>query len=103
MLRYIICILITFLFSTLQINAQSYTKSSGEEIEIPYPQIPRVTAYEAYLKYKEGKAIIFHAGGMSYSGRHILGAFNLDVVDELRDERLQKFPKTGIEIFTYCY
>jgi hypothetical protein len=99
--KYVIYVFIIFLFLCGQINAQKQIQSS--EVEIPYPQIPRVSAYEAYLKYKEGKAIIFHAGGLHYNKRHILGAFNLDVSDELKDERLQKFPKVGIEIFTYCY
>jgi hypothetical protein len=101
MRRFVIYAFMIILFLPGQINAQNHIQTSDEEIL--YPQIPRVTAYEAYLKYKEGKAIIFHAGGLHYSKRHILGAFNLDVSDELKDERLQKFPKVGIEIFTYCY
>jgi len=99
--KYVIYAFVIFSFLAGQINAQNQTQSG--EVEIPYPQIPRVSAYEAYSKYKEGKAIIFHAGGLHYSKRHILGAFNLDVSDELKDERLKKFPKVGIEIFTYCY
>ena len=55
------------------------------------------------LNIKAGKAIIFHAGGENYSKRHILGAFNLDETVKNRDEMLEKFPKEGIEIFTYCY
>jgi len=101
MRRYPIFGFMLVLFLAGQINAQNQKQTSEEEVI--YPHIPRVTAYEAYLKYKEGKAIIFHAGGMHYSKRHILGAFNLDVSDELKDQRLQKFPKVGIEIFTYCY
>lgn len=98
---YVIYAFIIFLFFTGQINAQDQKQSS--DVERTYPHIPRVSAYEAYLEYKEGKAIIFHAGGMHYSKRHILGAFNMDVADELKDARLQKFPKEGIDIFTYCY
>jgi len=101
MRKYVIYAFIIFLFLCGQINAQNQIQSG--EVEIPYPYIPRVSAYEVYLKYKEGKAIIFHAGGLHYSKRHILGAFNMDVSDELKDERLKKFPKVGIEIFTYCY
>jgi hypothetical protein len=101
MWNYIIYPFIIFLFLCGQINAQKQIQSS--EVEVTYPQIPRVSAYEAYLKYKEGKAIILHGGGLHYNKRHILGAFNMDVSDELKDQRLQKFPKEGIEIFTYCY
>ena len=103
MRKYLINAFIIFLFLCGQINAQNQIQSGG--VEIPYPYIPRVSAYEVYLKYKEGKAIILHGGGLHYSKRHILGAFNMDVSDELKDERLQKFkfPKVGIEIFTYCY
>lgn len=101
MRKYVIYVFIIFLFLAGQINAQNQTQASGEGIT--YPEIPRVSAYEAYLKYKAGEAIIFHAGGMHYSKRHIIGAFNLDVEDELKDQRLKKFPKEGIEIFTYCY
>jgi len=90
---------IIFLLLTFQVNAQS-EKPLGER-KVAYPEIPRVSAYEAYLKYKEGKAIIFHGGGETYSGRHILGAYNLDVKDEVMDKILVKFPKEGIEIFTY--
>jgi len=101
MKKYVIYAFIIFLFLCSQISAQNKIQSG--EVEITHPHIPRVSAYEAYLKYKEGKAIIFHAGGMHYSKRHILVAFNLDVPEELMDERLKKFPKEGIEIFTYCY
>jgi predicted HAD superfamily hydrolase len=99
--NYVIYAFVIFLFLAGQISAQSQIRSI--EVERTYPQIPRVSAYEAYSKYKQGKAIIFHGGGIHYSKRHILGAFNLDVSDELKDERLQKFPKEGIEIFVYCY
>ena len=85
--------IILFLFA-VQINAQNQSK-------VDYPGVPRVSAYEAYVKYKDGKAIIFHGGGEHYSKRHIMGSFNLDVKN--RDEILARFPKEGIEIFTYCY
>jgi hypothetical protein len=96
--------IITFIilsFFVCQINAQNQIQTREEEV--PYPQVPRVSAYEVYTKYKAGKAIIFHAGGELYNRRHIVGAFNLDVPDESKDKILPKFPKEGIEIFTYCY
>ena len=81
------------LFLEAQVDAQNQN-------QVDYPWVPRVSAYEAYIKYKEGKAIILHGGGEAYNRRHILGAFNLD---KYNDQLLLKFPKKGIEIFTYCY
>ena len=68
--------------------------------QVDYAWIPRVSAFEAYGKYKDGKAIILHAGGEAYKLRHIVGAFNME---KYNDSILLKFPKKGIEIFTYCY
>lgn len=97
----ILFISIIFLFFAGPIYAQNQQQSI--ERKVAHPDIPRVSAYEAYLKYKEGKAIIFHGGGERYDRRHILGAYNLDVEDKTMDKILIKFPKEGIEIFTYCY
>jgi len=80
----------------VQVDAQHQSK-------VDYPEVPRVSAYEAYVKYKAGKALIFYGGGELYSRRHIVGSINLDVKDSERDKILPKFPKSGIEIFTYCY
>ena len=44
---------------------------------ISHPEVPRVSAYEAYAKFKAGKAIIIQAGGESYKKRHILGALEI--------------------------
>jgi len=83
----------------------TYPQNQPQSIErrVAHPEIPRVSAVEAYVKYKEGKAIIFHGGGELYNRRHILVAYNLDVEESLMDKILVKFPKQGIEIFTYCY
>ena len=101
MKNYILFISIIVLFFAVPIHAQNQQQSI--EKKVAYPEIPRVSAYEAYLKYKEGKAIIFHGGGDRFDRRHILGAFNLNVEDKLMDKILTKFPKEGMEIFTYCY
>lgn len=82
------------LFLAAQVDAQDQSQAD-------YPWVPRISAYEAYIKYKAGEAIIMHGGGELYSRRHIVGAFDLDKKD--RDKLLPKFPKEGIEIFTYCY
>ena len=99
MKKYILAFLTIFLFLPFQIWAQTLNQPPNDDAD--YPHVPRVSAYEAYVKYKAGKAIIFHAGGNAFSSRHILGAFNLDL--KPRDKILAKFPKQGIEIFTYCY
>lgn len=84
--------IILFLLA-VPIDAQEHKK-------VDYPWVPRVSAFEAYGKYKDGKAIILHAGGESYKGRHISGALNME---KYNDSILLKFPKGGMEIFTYCY
>jgi len=77
---------------------QSQTKTLYKD-DVDFPWVPRVSAYEAYVKYKEGKAIILHGGGEAFSRRHILGAFNYDV--KPREHLIKKLPRNGIEIFTY--
>jgi len=75
-----------------------------QEHKVDFPEVPRVSAYEAYLKYKEGKAIIVQAGGEDYRIRHIIGAFNVSQEAVFQGKTiLPNFPKKGIEIFTYCY
>lgn len=102
---YIVIILLIILFSYTETNAQnpSHQNSPKQTEEVNYPEIPRISAYEAYIKYKEGRVIIFHGGGEQYNKRHILGAFNLDVQDSMKDKILPRFPKEGMEIFVYCY
>ncbi len=68
-----------------------------------FPEVPRVSAYEAFVQYKAGKAILLFGGGDRYDRRHIMGSYNLDVESKLQDKIIPKFPKTGIAIFTYCY
>jgi hypothetical protein len=97
MKKYVLLSSLILLFLSGQINGQIKMPSKGK---VDYPDVPRVTAYEAYVKYKDGKATILHAGGEAYNKRHILGAFNLE---KYNDQSLSKFPKKGVEIFTYCY
>jgi len=99
------CILFTaiiLLVLAAEIGAQ--TQIPSEKRTPDYPELPRVSAYEAYLKYKDGKAIILQAGGENYAKRHILGAYNLGPEAGAKAHELfRKLPKRGIEIFTYCY
>jgi hypothetical protein len=104
MKKYMLIIFTIFLFSPFQIGAQTQNQSQREEVDFPW--VPRISAHEAYVKYKAGKAIILHAGGEKFSGRRILGAINLNHEELGKDVQLKilrKFPKEGIEIFTYCY
>lgn len=96
-----VILFVILMFFAMQLNAQN--KIQFKEDELDYPDVPRVLAYEAFVKYKAGKAIILHGGGEVYNRRHILGAINMDYKDEIKDKLLPKFPKDGIEIFTYCY
>jgi hypothetical protein len=97
----VLFISIIVLFFAVPIHAQNQQQSI--ERKVAYPEISRGSAYEAYTKYKEGKALIFHGGGQKFDRRHIIGAYNLDFEYEVMDKILVKFPKQGIEIFTYCY
>lgn len=88
--------MILFLLA-VQIDAQNQNP-------VDFPEVPRVSAHEAYVKYKAGEAIIVHAGGEAYNRRHIVGAFSVSQEGILKGEiKLPNFPKEGIEIFTYCY
>jgi hypothetical protein len=80
---------------------EEHRSSPNPQNAVDYPWVPRVSAYEAYVKYKAGKAIILHGGGQKYELRHIVGAYNMDF--KPRESALKKLPKKGIEIFTYCY
>jgi hypothetical protein len=100
-----ISFVILLLFSN-HIYAQNqlgqFKSQTGDTRE--HQEVPRISAYEAYQKYKAGKAYIIQAGGATFEKRHILGAFNVD--EELIKRgtiALPPFPRSGIELFTYCY
>ena len=101
MKKYVLFVSLILLFLAGQINGQIKIPSKGE---VDFPEVPRVSAYEAYLKYKEGKAIIVQCGGEAYDRRHIVGAFSVSPDSVYKGEiKLPNFPTEGIEIFTYCY
>lgn len=109
MRKYIILfIALILLFLTGQIDAQTQIKTK-KRIETYRnsrgTKVPLVSAYEAYVKFKAGKAFIIHSGGMSYERRHIMGAFNAVGSELVRKGKvkLPKYPKKGVGIFTYCY
>ena len=99
-----------FMLSAIQIDAyaQRSPVKTPRSKAVDYSEVPRISAYKAYVAYKAGKAIILHAGGEIYERRHIMGA--MDVIDPNDPNagsnykvRIPKLPKKGIEIFTYCY
>ena len=72
--------------------------------QIDYPDVPRISAYEAYEKVKAGKAILIQAGGEEFKRRHILSAFDIPFQEVEKGEIvIPNFPREGKEIFTYCY
>ena len=109
MKKYIVFVSVILLFMPILVDAQNLVpprKTVRNKTKVAFPEVPRVSAYEAHVKYKVGKAIIIQAGGESFKKRHILGAINLGGGAErvVRKEiKLPKFPRKGIEIFTYCY
>ncbi len=100
MIKCLLLISSLFLVS-VPVTIESQTNKYIVAENVDYPEIPRVTAYEAYVKYKQGKALIIHAGGDTHSRRHVLGSFNLDLPEEKKEAMLLKFPKRGLEVFIY--
>jgi hypothetical protein len=85
----------------------SFVLGEGEEDtpNVDFPDVPRVAVWEAYEKYKSGRAILIQAGGEVFERRHIKGALASPDPEALHrgDAELPNYPMEGIEIFTYCY
>ncbi len=120
MKRHIMLIVVSLQFLAVIANAQgipgvgssgkSYktlvpTPQPQERSSVDYPEVPRISAYEASLNYKAGKAILVQAGGEVFERRHIVGAFDLMFTEDVTSGKVQipNFPAEGIEIYTYCY
>ena len=108
MKKFLLFSLAIFMFLTFQTDALSQMPSINKAKKRPGvggPEVPRVSAYEAYVKFKTGKAIIIQAGGITYEARHILGAMNIGSPSQIiiGEIKLPKLPRRGIEILTYCY
>ncbi len=79
-------------------------EEAGDTPNVAFPDVPRVTVWEAYEKYKSGRAILVQAGGEVFERRHIAGAISVDGEAVAKgDAELPNLPMQGIEIFTYCY
>jgi hypothetical protein len=77
---------------------------SGREKVLPFPEVPRISAFEAYQNFKNSKVILLQAGGEGYEKRHIVGSLQIPLGRIKKGEvRLPNFPRAGVEIYTYCY
>jgi len=102
MKKYVLLISLALLFWAIGVDARSQVLAGERAVD--YPEVPRVSAYEAYIKFKSRKAILIQAGGESFERRHILGAFHVDG-EAVQNGKisLPNYPRRGVEIFTYCY
>jgi len=97
MKKYLLYLLVAFLFCSHEASAQVRK----------IPEIPRISAHSAYLKYKQGNVIIIDVmTKKSYAKQHIFGAFNLPgdegpaALELIKNAELP-FPKNK-EIILYC-
>jgi hypothetical protein len=90
---------------TCQTNAQQkITSDNNRKGNVARPDVPRVSALEAYKKVTSGKAIIIHSGGEAFHRRHILGAVNINKTAVYEGRiKVPKLPRGKVEIFIYCY
>ena len=71
---------------------------------VDFPEVPRISAKNAFLLFKSGKAIIVHSGGQKFERRHINGAINISQEAVSHGKiKLPRLPKKNIYIITYCY
>lgn len=72
---------------------------------VDYSWVPRISVKNAYLLFREKKAIILHAGGETFNKRHIVGAINVTHTGDsaYKNKKVPKLPKKGVLIITYCY
>ncbi len=97
---FLFCVVVVSLF----LPAYVLGKEEGGAPNVAFPDVPRVTVWEAYEKYKSGRAILIQAGGEVFERRHIAGAISVDGEAVAKgDSELPNYPMEGIEIFTYCY
>lgn len=94
----IVLLSIALLF--LALNAPTTNAPQGNTLEIPFPQIPRVTLSDAKSAYDKNTAIFIDVRDSgSYAAGHIANALNVPLT-ELED-RLAEIPKDRW-IITYC-
>lgn len=95
---------LVLVFLMIVLPIAGFAQPHQDKSSVALPDVPRVSAYEAYAKYKAGQAIIVQAAGENYEKRHIVGSYHVDPEALRRDEvELPNFPMTGIAILTYCY
>ena len=98
---FFLCCIISLL--VIPVYAQNLIQTEKKDVD--FPEVPRISAHEAYQQYKAGKAIIIHAGGESFEKRHIMGAHDVSAhkVVTKGEIPLPHFPMRGLDIYTYCY
>jgi hypothetical protein len=102
MKNYLCCLFLIILVLVGQVYAQNIIQPDKNNLD--FPEVPRISAFEAYQKYKAGKAILVQAGGEGYERRHILGAHDVNGEKVGQGQiPLPNFPMRGLEIYTYCY
>ena len=94
-----------FLFSVLTVCLLFLNESNAQERI--HPEIPRINAELAYLKYKNGSVIIIDAmTRVTYTKYHILGAINLPADEGPQAQERIRQAKLPIpfdkEIIVYC-
>lgn len=88
----------------LVILAGASHAESGREKVLPFPEVPRISAFKAYQNFKNSKVILLQAGGEDYEKRHIVGSLQIPFGRITKGEvRLPNLPRSGVEIYTYCY
>jgi hypothetical protein len=106
MLVVVLCFLILCWAVQILCYAQRASKAPMKTRQsVDCPDVPRISADEAYGYYMAGKAVLIQADGRTtYANRHILGALNYPQEAVMRGkERLPEFPRRGKLIITFCY
>jgi hypothetical protein len=84
--------------------SQPQAQYNEKGIALAFPEVPRISVYDAYVNFKAGKALLIQAGGSSFEERRIAGAIEVSEGALSRGQiQLPDLPMDGIDIYTYCY
>ena len=96
---------VTFIFPSY-VSSQGRNSTGGhlKQLRKMYPHLPIISAYDAYVKYKSGKAILINAGGEAFDRRRIMGSIRVHGESvRLGKIRFPALPRKGVYILVYCY